>query len=97
MWGGWKTDASDLTRAAYRLGKMENRFTLQGNAVERAVGAMGKYYIVKASEDQKIDLAMSSVLAHAATLDAIASGAANVPDDTIYTGSSTSRRAYTRR
>lgn len=36
MWGGWKTDASDLTRAAYRLGKMENRFTLQGNAVERA-------------------------------------------------------------
>lgn len=67
------------------------------NAVERAVGAMGKYYIVKASEDQKIDLAMSSVLAHAATLDAIASGAANVPDETIYTGSSTSRRAYTRR
>ena len=37
MWGGWKADAPDLARAAYRLGKMENRFTLQGNAVERAV------------------------------------------------------------
>ncbi|MBU4210979.1 MAG: PD-(D/E)XK nuclease family protein [Kiritimatiellae bacterium] len=37
MWGGWKADAPSLTRAAYRLGKMENRFTLQGNAVERAV------------------------------------------------------------
>jgi len=36
MWGGWKADAPDLARAAYRLGKMENRFTLQGNAVERA-------------------------------------------------------------
>ncbi|MFH1969040.1 MAG: PD-(D/E)XK nuclease family protein [Verrucomicrobiota bacterium] len=37
MWGGWKANAPDLARAAYRLGKMENRFTLQGNAVERAV------------------------------------------------------------
>jgi len=37
MWNGWKADAPDLARAAYRLGKMENRFTLQGNAVERAV------------------------------------------------------------
>lgn len=37
MWGGWKAEAPDLARAAYRLGKMENRFTLQGNAVERAV------------------------------------------------------------
>ncbi|MDD5676748.1 MAG: PD-(D/E)XK nuclease family protein [Kiritimatiellae bacterium] len=37
MWGGWKSEAPDLARAAYRLGKMENRFTLLGNAVERAV------------------------------------------------------------
>jgi len=37
MWGGWKANAPELARAAYRLGKMENRFTLQGNAVERAV------------------------------------------------------------
>ncbi|MBI2437723.1 MAG: PD-(D/E)XK nuclease family protein [Lentisphaerae bacterium] len=37
MWGGWKANAPPLARAAYRLSKMENRFTLQGNAVERAV------------------------------------------------------------
>lgn len=37
MWGGWKAEAPELARAAYRLAKMENRFTLQGNAVERSV------------------------------------------------------------
>lgn len=37
MWNGWKEQASELQRIAYRLAKMENRFTLQGNAVERAV------------------------------------------------------------
>lgn len=37
MWGGWKANAPPLARAAYRLSKMENRFTLQGNAVERAL------------------------------------------------------------
>ncbi len=37
MWNGWKAEAPALSRRAYRLGKMENRFTLQGNAVERAV------------------------------------------------------------
>ncbi|MBI2442090.1 MAG: PD-(D/E)XK nuclease family protein [Lentisphaerae bacterium] len=37
MWGGWKANAPEVARAAYRLSKMENRFTLQGNAVERAV------------------------------------------------------------
>lgn len=37
MWGGWKKEAGQLARTAYRLGKMENRFSLQGNAVERAV------------------------------------------------------------
>jgi hypothetical protein len=37
MWGGWKEDASEKQRLAYRLAKMENRFSIQGNAVERAV------------------------------------------------------------
>lgn len=66
------------------------------NAVERAIGHQGKYYIVKASEDQKIDLGMSSVLAHAATSDAIAAGAARKADSTIYTGTSTARASYGR-
>lgn len=62
------------------------------NAVERAVGAQGKYYIVKASEDQKIDMSMSSVLAHAATEDAVKTGARQAESSVIYTGSSTMRR-----
>lgn len=37
MWNGWKETASPLQRAAYRLCKMENRFSVQGNAVEQAV------------------------------------------------------------
>ncbi len=37
MWNGWKAEAPAIQRIAYRLSKMENRFTLQGNAVERAV------------------------------------------------------------
>lgn len=37
MWNGWKEEAPAIQRTAYRLSKMENRFTLQGNAVERAV------------------------------------------------------------
>ncbi|NQT02202.1 MAG: PD-(D/E)XK nuclease family protein [Planctomycetes bacterium] len=37
MWNGWKDQATDIQRAAYRLSKMENRFILQGNAVEMAV------------------------------------------------------------
>lgn len=37
MWNGWKEQAPELQRTAYRLTKMENRFTIQGNAVERAV------------------------------------------------------------
>lgn len=59
------------------------------NAVERAVGGFGKYYVVKASEDQKIDLTMSSVLAHAAAEDAVKSGARKTASSLIYTGSST--------
>ena len=67
------------------------------NAVEKAFGAWSKYYIEKPTEHQKIDLAMSSVLAHAATLDAIADGEAVVIDSTIYTGSSTARNSYGRK
>ncbi|MDO9542131.1 MAG: PD-(D/E)XK nuclease family protein [Kiritimatiellia bacterium] len=37
MWNGWKENASPIQRAAYRLSKMENRFTLLGNAVELGV------------------------------------------------------------
>ena len=37
MWNGWKEEASTIQRTAYRLNKMENRFNLRGNAVERAV------------------------------------------------------------
>lgn len=54
------------------------------NAVERA--RQGQTYILgKASELQKIDLAMSSVLAHEAAADAVASGAnVFVEDDYAY-------------
>lgn len=37
MWGGWEAGASDLQRKAYRLCKMENLFSIRGNAVEKAV------------------------------------------------------------
>ena len=37
MWNGWNERASEIQRAAYRLGKMENRFTILGNAVELGV------------------------------------------------------------
>lgn len=37
MWGGWDRDASAEQKAAYRLTKMENRYSLLGNAVEQAV------------------------------------------------------------
>lgn len=36
MWGGWNRDASVLQRTAYRLTKMDNRYTLRGRAVEEA-------------------------------------------------------------
>jgi hypothetical protein len=37
MWNGWNENAAPIQRAAYRLGKMDNRFSLVGNAVEAAV------------------------------------------------------------
>lgn len=36
-WGGWNSNATELQRKAYQLDKMDNRFSLQGNAVELAV------------------------------------------------------------
>jgi hypothetical protein len=60
MWGGWKADAPDLARAAYRLGKMENRFTLQGNAVERAV--MWALRQTQAGQPIKVDQAYEAVV-----------------------------------
>jgi hypothetical protein len=37
MWGGWDARASEIQKKAYRLNKMDNRFSLQGNAVEMAI------------------------------------------------------------
>ncbi len=39
-WGGWSKDAAQVTRLAYRLSKMESRFTLMGQVIERAVRSM---------------------------------------------------------
>lgn len=36
-WGGWSDSATPIQKTAYRLAKMRNRFSLQGEAVERAV------------------------------------------------------------
>lgn len=37
MWGGWDPAADPLQRKAYQLGKMHNRFSLMGNAVEHTL------------------------------------------------------------
>ncbi len=37
MWGGWGEGATELQKTAYRLSKMANRFSILGDAVERAV------------------------------------------------------------
>ena len=54
-----------------------------------------RYVLRKASQQQKIDLAVVSVLAHEAAGDAVAGGLAKVKKNYIYTASST--RATTRR
>jgi hypothetical protein len=46
MWNGWKENASPVQRSAYRLSKMENRFTLLGNAVE-----LGVNWLIRAQQD----------------------------------------------
>ena len=53
------------------------------NAVEVARPSQ-RYLIFKASEQQKIDLAMSSVLAHEAASDAIAAGSQEAEDNFVY-------------
>jgi hypothetical protein len=53
------------------------------NAVEVARPSQ-RYLIFKASENQKIDLAMSSVLAHEAASDALAAGVQSVEDNFVY-------------
>jgi len=37
MWGGWDSRASEECRLAYRLSKMDNRWSLMGRAAEEAV------------------------------------------------------------
>ena len=37
MWGGWERNAEPLQKAAYRLTKMDSRFSLRGQAAEEAV------------------------------------------------------------
>jgi hypothetical protein len=59
------------------------------NAVVRAGGVdpvtkVRRYIIGKPEQHQKIDYAMSSVLAHEAVMDAIAGGALNDVPDTNY-------------
>lgn len=107
---GWRTNRLNavyeaLVRFKTDIVTPESRFTHDGcptttahirNAVEKAVGGHGKYYITKPVEEAKIDMAMSSLLAHEATCDAIADGAAKVADSMVYTGSSTSRTQYGR-
>ena len=46
MWGGWKTDAAPQQRAAYRLGKMENGFSILGQAVEA-----GALWLIRENQD----------------------------------------------
>ena len=53
------------------------------NAVERVRPGL-RYILGKASEKQKIDLAMSSALAHEAAGDAIAAGANAVTNSYVY-------------
>ncbi|MDA0323036.1 MAG: PD-(D/E)XK nuclease family protein [Verrucomicrobia bacterium] len=36
-WGGWDARASEIQRKAYMLDKMDNRYSIQGNAVESSV------------------------------------------------------------
>jgi len=54
------------------------------NAVEMARNPYPTYLIFKASESQKIDLAMSSVLAHEAASDVIAAGYSKDEDEYVY-------------
>jgi len=37
MWGGWEKNADEITRTAYRLNKMDNRWGLMGQAAENSI------------------------------------------------------------
>lgn len=37
MWGGWNRSAPAISQAAYRLNKMDNRFSIMGKSVEDAI------------------------------------------------------------
>lgn len=107
----WRTNRTglmweELERFRMDVLKPDTTFTHDGNdtaaihirnAVEKAIGAFGRYYIEKPTEHQKIDLAMSSVLAHSAVCDALADGAGQVVDSMIFTGTSTSASYYGKR
>jgi len=81
MWASlerFRTDVYD-TDATFRHDADQDVATHMGNAVVRARGMdaltnQRVYILGKASESQKIDLTMSSVLAHEAVCDAIAAG-----------------------
>lgn len=79
----FRTDVKDADSAFSHDGDPDVA-THMANAVVRARGldvvtGARKYILGKASEPQKFDYAMSSVLAHEATMDAIAAGATNQP------------------
>lgn len=63
-WGGWERDASAECRTAYRLNKMDNRFSLQGVAVEDSVMWMLRQHQQgnPATEEQAFDAVARRVL-----------------------------------
>jgi hypothetical protein len=90
---------SSLERFRTDVHNAESKFTHDGdtdtythlrNAIVRArtvdkLTGIRTYIIGKPTDHQKIDLAMSSVLAHEAAMDAIASGALDEePDEYVY-------------
>jgi len=78
-----KTDVS-LAESLFTHDGNETVGTHIRNAVEMARNPYPTYLIFKASETQKIDLAMSSVLAHEAAGDVIAAGYTPEADEYVY-------------
>ena len=78
-----KTDVS-LAESVFTHDGNETVSTHIRNAVEMARNPYPTYLIFKASETQKIDLAMSSVLAHEAAGDVIAAGYSPLEDEYVY-------------
>lgn len=82
MYGALERIRSDIanTESVFRHDGDEDMRTHVRNAVVRARPGE-KYIIGKPAEHQKIDLAMSGILAHEATMDAIAAGDFAAPAD----------------